>query len=116
MNEPNEGIELLYTRDCRSWPEAPQNLKAALAEVGLADEPQLIVIDTQEQAATYNFFASPTVHIHGQDADQMARRISRRGLGTARPYFYKGKIYNAPPVALLVAALAELYYPRESQK
>src|SRR3989344_8442947 len=116
MNEPNEGIELLYTRDCRAWPEALQTLKAALAEVGLADEPQLIVIDTPEQAATYNFFASPTVHIHGQDADQMARRISRRGLGTGRPYFWGGRSLTAPSVAMLKRALLELYLKPENQK
>ena len=110
MTEPNEGIELLYTRDCHDWPEALANLKTAIAEIGIKDEPQLIIIDTEEQAEEYNFFASPTVHINGVDADPHARKINRRGLGTNRPYFYGGKNLKAPPVELLIKALQELYY------
>lgn len=111
MNEPNEGIELLYTRDCRAWPEALTNLKTALAELGITDEPQVIALDTMEQAQAYNFFASPTVHIHGQDADPHARRTGKRGLGTGRPYFEEGRSLPAPSVAFLKRALEELYYP-----
>jgi len=81
-----------------------------LAQLGITDEPTLVVIDTQEQAEFYNFFASPTIHIHGLDADPLARRISRRGLGTNRPYFYGGKSHQAPPIAMLVSAIEELYY------
>lgn len=110
MREPNEGIEFLYTRDCQTWPEALSNLKVALKELGIANEPNIIAVDTPEQAEDYNFFASPTVHIDGVDADPHARRISKHGLGTGRPYFVNGRSYAAPPVELLIAALKELYY------
>lgn len=110
MTEPNEGIELLYTRDCRTWPEALANLKAALAELNINDEPSQIIIDTLEQAKLYNFFASPTVHIHGQDVDPHARHISKRGLGTGRPYFANGRSFAAPPIAMIIKAIKELYY------
>lgn len=109
LNLPNEGIELLYTRDCLAWPEAYQNLKMALAELGINDEPKLIIIDTMEQAALYHFFASPTIHIDGVDADPHARRITKLGLGTARPYFENGRSYSAPTVTMIKKALLELY-------
>lgn len=106
---PNEGIELLYTRDCPHWPVALQNLQQALRAVGINEEPQCVTIDTMEQAEQYNFFASPTIHVRGQDIDQRARRISRRGLGHGRPYFDQGHAVGVPPLALIVAGLKELY-------
>ncbi|MDP3986177.1 MAG: hypothetical protein Q8P77_01975 [Candidatus Veblenbacteria bacterium] len=109
MNEPNEGIELLYTRDCTAWPQALANLKAALSELNITEEPRLIALDTREQAETYSFFASPTVHIHGVDADSHGRRTGKRGLGTGRAYFEDGRSLPAPSVTLLKQALLELY-------
>lgn len=108
-NTPKEGIELLYTRDCKHWPEALVNLKQALKKVGLDEEPTLIPVDTRDQAVQYNFFASPTIHVDGQDVDPHGRRTHKRGLGTERPYFYKGQVYGAPPVDMIVDALKELY-------
>lgn len=116
MHEPNEGIELLYTRDCSAWPTALQNLKTALAELEITDEPTLIAMDTMDQAETYNFFASPTIHIDGVDIDPHARRTSKRGLGSARPYFTEGKSFTAPTVAMIKRALEELYLIPEKTK
>lgn len=106
---PNEGIELLYTRDCQAWPQALENLKLALSKANLAEKPKLIPIETETQAELYNFFASPTIHIDGVDIDPSARRISRRGLGRERPYFYNKQAYRVPPVELILAGLRELY-------
>ncbi len=107
--EPNEGIEFLYTRDCMAWAAALQNLQTALTQLGINDEPRVMVIDTLGQANEYNFFASPTIHIHGADVDRRARRINRRGVGHSRPYFWQGKNYTVPPVELIVVGLEELY-------
>ena len=107
--EPNEGIELLYTRDCRVWPEALVNLKIALQNLAIKEQPRLIPVDTLEQAEVYNFFASPTIHLNGVDLDPKARRISKRGLGSSRPYFHQGRAVTAPPVELISQALSELY-------
>ena len=108
-DEPNEGIELLYTRDCKAWSETLTNLRAALAELKLTDEPRLVPVDTQDQAEFYQFFASPTIHINGIDIDPHARRISRRDLGVGRPYFYHGQTTPAPPTEMIVEGLRELY-------
>lgn len=107
--EPNEGIELLYTRDCKAWPEALTNLRAALSELGIREEPRLIPIDTLEQAEIHGFFASPTIHLQGVDVDPKARRVTRRSLGVARPYFHQGRATASPPVDLIKQGLQELY-------
>ena len=109
--EPNEGIELLYTRDCEAWPEALVNLKTALKNLDIREAPRLIPVDTLEQAEVYNFFASPTIHLSGVDVDPKARRISKCGLGSSRPYFHQGRAVGAPPVELIREALKELYLP-----
>jgi hypothetical protein len=108
-NELNEGIELLYTRDCRAWPEALANLRQALGKLELKEEPRLVPVDTIDQARAYNFFASPTIHVNGIDIDPKARRISRRGLGSGRPYFFAGKASSVPPTELIVEGLQELF-------
>ncbi len=112
----NEGIEILYTRDCQAWPETLTNLQQALKNLQIDDRPQLVIIDTQEQAEEYGFFASPTVHINGTDADPMARRVSKRGIGAGRPYFANGRSLPAPTVELLERALKELYLKPENLK
>ena len=108
-NTPKEGIELLYTRDCKHWPEALTNLKQAIKETGLTEEPTIMPVDTRDQAIQFNFFASPTIHIDGQDVDPHVRRTHKRGLGVERPYFYKGQTYTAPPVAMIIEAINEFY-------
>lgn len=106
---PNEGLELLYTADCRHWPEALTNLRQALRELKITDEPKLIKLETMEQARAYNFFASPTIHVNGTDIDRQSRRSGKRGLGYGRPYRYKKQTYLAPPVEFIKQGLEELY-------
>jgi len=108
--EPNESIELLYTPGCLAWKQAETNLKQALEQAGLNDVPfQVVAIETMEQARAYNFFASPTIHINGIDIEPHSRHVSRRGLGTGRPYFTQGQTLAVPPIELILAALKELY-------
>ncbi len=107
-HEPNEGVELLYVRGCPYWEETLQNLAAAMTAAGSEGEVHVVPMDTLEQAETYGFFASPTVHVDGVDADPHARRTGKRGLGMGRPYFWQGEVYAAPPVAMITAALKEL--------
>lgn len=106
---PNEGIELLYTRDCKAWREALANLTAVMTELGIAEEPHAIPIDTLDQARAYNFFASPTIHVHGVDIDPRARRLKRRAVGSERPYLVGGRTLAAPPSELIRTGLSELW-------
>lgn len=109
MSIPNEGIELLYTRDCQAWPDAKDNLLAALEHLNMKTKITEVVIDTMDQAYIYNFFASPTIHINGQDVDPMGRRTGKRGMGKDRPYFYDKRSWPAPSVDMIIKALQELY-------
>ncbi|HBV33319.1 TPA: hypothetical protein DIC39_01260 [Patescibacteria group bacterium] len=109
MPLPNEGIELLYTRDCDAWPEAKANLRAALDNLNIKAVISEVIMDTMDQAYIYNFFASPTIHINGVDVDPKGRRTSKRGLGKDRPYFYQGRAWPVPSVEMIAAALKELY-------
>lgn len=107
--EPNEGVELLYTRDCEAWPAVLANLEKALKQLGIKEKPRLIAIDTIEQAELYNFFSSPTIHIDGVDLDPHFHHINKRGLGCDRPYFYAGKAWEVPPVEFMVDNLRKIY-------
>lgn len=106
----NEGIELLYMRECPAWPQALENLEAALHELNLKEEPKLIAIDTMAQALQFKFFSSPTIHINGIDIDPHLRNTNRRGLAYGRPYFFEGKSFSAPTVEQIKTALEELYF------
>ena len=108
MADVNEGIELLYTKDCINWEQALENLEIALKNLDISEDIKKVMLYTQDEAITYKFFASPTVHINGVDIDKRFRNISRRSLGKERPYFYKGKSYSSPPVELIEEALKEL--------
>ncbi|MFA4937094.1 MAG: hypothetical protein WC575_02265 [Patescibacteria group bacterium] len=106
----NEGIELLYTRECHNWQQTLQNLKQALEMEKVKEQPKIIIMDTMEQVYAYNFFGSPTIHINGQDVDPRVRRTGKRGLGTDRPYFYQRRSWAFPSVEMIRKAIKELYY------
>ncbi len=44
MQTPNEGIELLYTRECRNWQQTLINLRQALELEKISDEPKTVII------------------------------------------------------------------------
>ncbi|MBU1039062.1 DUF2703 domain-containing protein [Patescibacteria group bacterium] len=111
-NQSNEGIELLYTKDCQAWPTTLVNLKKALAELKVTDKPKIIKINTIIEAQLYNFFASPAIHINGQDIDPTARRSHKRGLGYGRPYFYNKSSHPYPSVEQIKSALQKLYFDK----
>lgn len=106
---PNEGVELLYTRDCTAWRETLERLEAVIGELGLGEPVRLVAIYTLDQAREYNFFASPTIHVHGVDIDPKGRRVRRRAVGCGRPYFWAGKTSAAPPPNLIRVGLTELW-------
>ena len=108
LHTPNEGIELLHTPECRAWPEAEANLRAALAELNLDDEIHVVALYTLDEAREYNFFASPTIHVNGVDVEPQVRRSHKRGLGMDRPYFWNGASHQAPPIEFLKKHLEEL--------
>lgn len=66
MTQPQ--VELLFWAGCPSHPQALEQLRAAMAELGL-DPDQVIVreVDTDERADHERFAGSPTIRIDGAD-------------------------------------------------
>ena len=61
-------IELLYWEGCPSYPQALEELRAALSELGHGDvEIRMRSVDTEEEAARERFVGSPTIRVNGRD-------------------------------------------------
>jgi hypothetical protein len=61
-------VELLFWDGCPSHPRALADLRAAMADLGLAPSAVAIrEIDTHEQATRERFVGSPTIRIDGVD-------------------------------------------------
>jgi hypothetical protein len=59
---------LLWWEGCPSWPEALEQLRDAVSEVGLSpDSIEVRHVDTDEQAGRLGFVGSPTIRIDGED-------------------------------------------------
>jgi len=58
-------VELLWWEGCPSTDRALTDLRAALAELGLADDVEMREIRTDEEAEAARFTGSPTILIEG---------------------------------------------------
>jgi hypothetical protein len=91
MTQPT--VELLYWEGCPSHPQALDDLRAAMAELGL--DPDAIVVsevDTDEGAEHERFVGSPTIRIDGVDVQDpgdepaaLTCRVYRRRDGRISP-------------------------------
>jgi hypothetical protein len=67
MREPPT-VELLWWEGCPSWPEALEDLRSAMRELGLDAEGVAVrEIRTDEDAGAAGFPGSPTIRIDGDD-------------------------------------------------
>lgn len=62
-------VTFLYYEDCPSHDIALERLRSIMAEQGIETEPQIIKVETDEQAKQLQFTGSPTIRINGQDID-----------------------------------------------
>ena len=61
-------VELLWWDGCPSWPRALEQLRAALAEVGLDPESvEMREVDSEEAAEGERFAGSPTIRVDGEE-------------------------------------------------
>jgi hypothetical protein len=60
-------IELMYFENCPSWKEAFQHLSELINDLNLEMSILLKNIETNEEAAKYEFPGSPTIKINGKD-------------------------------------------------
>lgn len=66
---PQMKITFLYYEDCPSHDVALERLRAVMAEEGIDAEPEIIRVETDEQAQRLKFIGSPTIRVDGRDID-----------------------------------------------
>jgi hypothetical protein len=63
-------VELLFWDGCPSHPQALDDLRAAMAELGLDPDTVLVrEVDTDRDAEREGFVGSPTIRVDGADVD-----------------------------------------------
>ena len=61
-------VELLWWEGCPSYPQALEDLRAAMSELGLDPESvDVREVKTEEDAAQEGFVGSPTIRVNGRD-------------------------------------------------
>ena len=80
-------IELLYWRECPSYPEAQQLLAEVLAARGIDEPIEVREVTSREEAERLSFPGSPTVRIDGRDVDPE---------GASTPPSLACRIYHLP--------------------
>jgi hypothetical protein len=95
MREP-PSVELLWWEGCPSWPQALEDLRSALGELGLdPDGVAVREISSDQQAGTARFPGSPTIRVDGVDVQPPAEG-EPQGL-TCRVYRLRDGRISATP-------------------
>lgn len=92
-------IQLLHNKDCH----VREKFLAELQEMGL--EPEIILIENDEEAEKYKFAGSTQLLIDGKDIDPMAEKILNYHESGCRIYLWNGNIYEYPPKEMVKTAL-----------
>lgn len=101
-------IQVFHNQECDFWQHAWKLLEDFIREKGLAAKLEEVLIADDEEASKYHFFGSPQIMINGEDIDPEARRVTNFHAGGCRPYFYKGKHYDYPPMPMIEDAISRI--------
>jgi hypothetical protein len=94
--------------------EAIKLLSPVAESLGIELRHQEIVVQTPEEAKEKALISSPTIRINGRDIDQDIRESECESCGDltnhnisvdCREWHYRGKVYSAAPVPLLLEAI-----------
>ncbi|HYX87853.1 MAG TPA: hypothetical protein VE753_00650 [Gaiellaceae bacterium] len=80
-------IELLFWRECPSYPEAQQLLEDVLRVRGIDEPVEVREVTSVEEARRLSFPGSPTIRIDGRDIDPA---------GASEPPALTCRIYHLP--------------------
>lgn len=97
-------VELLYFDGCPTYRTAREALEEVLSEEGMADEVDLVAVNTDEEAERLRFPGSPTVRVDGGDLFPVPERKTY-ALG-CRTYSTPEGLRGHPTKEMLTAALA----------
>ena len=112
MTQPQ--VELLFWDGCPSHPQALDELRAAMTELGL-DPDQVLVreVDTDRLADRERFVGSPTIRIDGADVQDPGDEPTAL---TCRVYHRRdGRVSPVPDPADVRDALRNTMTPRSDQ-
>ena len=98
-------VELLFWKECPSYPEALELLRDVLAARGLVDGVELREVRTQGEAEALAFPGSPTIRVDGRDVDA-AGAGSRPALSCRIYHLPDGRVSPVPTREQLEEALA----------
>src|SRR3954451_6891383 len=103
MTQPR--VELLFWDGCPSYPDALEELRAAMADLGLDPDTVLVrEVDTDQRAERELFVGSPTIRVDGEDIEPAGDDPT--GL-TCRVYRLRdGRFSPTPDPATVRAALS----------
>src|SRR5215211_1397654 len=62
-------VSFLYYEECPSHELALERLREVMAEEGIANEVEVIKVETEDRARELRFVGSPTIRVDGQDID-----------------------------------------------
>ena len=62
-------VSFLYYEECPSHDLALERLREVMAEESIANEVEVIKVETEEQAHESHFVGPPTIRVDGQDVD-----------------------------------------------
>ncbi|QIN85351.1 thioredoxin family protein (plasmid) [Rubrobacter tropicus] len=84
-------VELLYFGGCPGYRKAERALRIALSEEGMpgGSAPELVAVDTDEEAERLRFPGSPTIRVDGED-------LFPEGLGQRASWHIGCRVYRAP--------------------
>jgi hypothetical protein len=95
--------------------EAAVTLLSPVADaLGIELSHRVIVVQTQEEAKQQGLLSSPTIRLNGQDIDQDIREsvcescgdlTSNNAVIDCREWHYRGKVYFAAPLPMLLEAI-----------
>jgi hypothetical protein len=94
-------IELLYWKDCPSYPEARELLDEVLDD---SASYEMLEVKTQQDAEALSFPGSPTIRVDGVDIDP-AGASSRPALTCRVYYLQDGRVSPIPSREMVEAAV-----------
>jgi len=97
-------IELLYFESCPTYRTALKDLESVISEEGVEARVTLTRVESEMDAARFQFLGSPTLRVNGVDVEQPARLAKQYRL-TCRIYRVNGKMLRSPSREMLTDAI-----------
>ncbi len=109
-------IVFAYSPDCHVWEKALGELEEAIAARRVHARVRQVIVRTKKDAEQSKFTGSPTIIVDGINVDPMRRSVTRFSALSCAPYFYRGRVYEYPPLEMIVSALSKPAEPAKRKR